>query len=440
MVAELVDPLMNYLNSSNIILNKDYLGKHLKHLSYLYRQIRDIKISMKHSSTRDFISSVIEWNLKKKLSIDFETITKIGKQIDEELMNEKLITDVLEDKLRTMDLNDAKSLMMLYDFIRPLLPIVKSSEIWRSVFKTSFPILLKNKLNQVMSKWKLDYSVSRVIELIDKFASDTSLAESDINVIDLILFEIIEYQISRRLDWTQFLFYFKDTNHYKNLSQTENSDPNNLEYTASEPTTVENILNSEQNNPSQRLKTNILSKFIQSYFDLTYKKIKHILGPRPIKTHWMLPFEDFPRKNEAMLKFMGENREKVTLTDPKKVNRIQLCKVAQQYELLTNLKDIQKDGHKYKTVVLSKIYNNRGYYNKKLKLLNEFAHHFGLEFINYENDCELGDVKPGTLLASISENRSKHRSGFSGAQKRLKSDFDRSSDESFEREDKMTRR
>jgi hypothetical protein len=329
--------------------------------------------------------------------------------------------------------------MMLFDFIRPLLPIVKSSTVWKSVFKTSFPILLKNKLNQVMSKWKLDYSVSRVIELIDKFASDKSLVESDISVIDRILFEIIEYQISRRLDWTQFLFYFKEANHYKDLSQTKNSDPNNLEYTASEPTVVENI-NSEQDNQNPKSKTNILSKFIQSYFELTYKRIKDILGPRPIKTHWMLPIEDFPRKNEAMLKFMEENREKVTLTDSKKVNRIQLCKVAQQYELLTNLKDIQRDGHKYKTVVLSKIYNNRGYYNKKLKLLNEFAHHFGLEFISHENDCELEEVKPGTLLASISENRTRHRSEFSGSQKRLKSDFDRSSDESFEMEDKKTRR
>ena len=100
--------------------------------------------------------------------------------------------------------------------------------------------------------------------MIDKFASDTSPAESDIKVIDLILLEIIEYQISRRLDWTQFLFYVKDADHYKNLSQTENSDPNNLEYTASKPTTVEITLNSEHDNPSQTQKTNILSKFIQS--------------------------------------------------------------------------------------------------------------------------------------------------------------------------------
>ena len=29
---------------------------------------------------------------------------------------------------------------------------------------------------------------------------------------------------------------------------------------------------------------------------MTYKKIKHIVGPIPIKTHWILPFEDFLRK------------------------------------------------------------------------------------------------------------------------------------------------
>ena len=138
--------------------------------------------------------------------------------------------------------------------------------------------------------------------MIAKFASDTSLAESDIKVIDLILLEIIEYQINRRLDWTQFLFYFKDADHYKNFSQTENSDPNDLEYTASEPTTVEITLNSEQDNPSQKPKTNILSKFIQGaeLFDMTYKRIKHILGPMPLKTHWMLPFENFPRKKGSM--------------------------------------------------------------------------------------------------------------------------------------------
>ena len=53
--------------------------------------------------------------------------------------------------------------------------------------------------------------------MIAIFASDTSPAEPDIKVIDLTLLEIIEYQISRRLDWTQFLFYLKDADHYKNL-------------------------------------------------------------------------------------------------------------------------------------------------------------------------------------------------------------------------------
>ena len=49
---------------------------------------------------------------------------------------------------------------------------------------------------------------------------------------------------SRIFDWTQFLFYFKNADHYQNFSQTENSDPNDLQYTASKPTTVEIKLNS----------------------------------------------------------------------------------------------------------------------------------------------------------------------------------------------------
>ena len=56
---------------------------------------------------------------------------------------------------------------------------------------------------------------------------------------------------------------------------------------------------------------------------------------------------------------------------------IQLCKTAKTYELNTNLSDIQRDGHRFKNVILTKIYNNVGHYNKKLKILNEFAHYFG---------------------------------------------------------------
>ena len=85
-----------------------------------------------------------------------------------------------------------------------------------------------------------------------------------------------------------------------------------------------------------------------------------------------------------------------------------------------------------KQVVLTKKYNNVAHYNKKLKLLNEFAHHYGLEFISHENDCELeDDVKPGSLLASISENRSRHRREVSSQSKRLKTeDSDSESDQS----------
>merc|ERR1712031_1074 len=99
--------------------------------------------------------------------------------------------------------------------------------------------------------------------------------------------------------------------------------------------------------------SNVLADFIKTYLKLTYERIKQVLGKRPEKIHWMLPTEDFPAKHQIMTKFMGENREKLSIQDSRKMNRVQLCKIAETYELLTNLKDIQRDGHRFKTVVLT---------------------------------------------------------------------------------------
>ena len=68
----------------------------------------------------------------------------------------------------------------------------------------------------------------------------------------------------------------------------------------------------------------------------------------PEKIHWMLPTEDFSMKNQIMSKFLGKNKETVRIHDSRKMNRVQLCKAVKQYELLTNLKDIQRDRHRYK--------------------------------------------------------------------------------------------
>ena len=77
------------------------------------------------------------------------------------------------------------------------------------------------------------------------------------------------------------------------------------------PTTE--TLDDQDNNKS------IKTQFVEDYLKSTYEHIKTVLGSRPVKTHWMLPKEDFPKKNEAMWKFMFSNNERCSITDSKKL-------------------------------------------------------------------------------------------------------------------------
>jgi len=157
--------------------------------------------------------------------------------------------------------------------------------------------------------------------------------------------KIMEDQVEQKLTWLDFIFYYKSAHHFEAVRKETVNDP-------------------------------IKAPIVLKYINLVRQKVISILGTIPRESHWMLPAADFPKKNQTMQNFMSSDKEELRLADSKKTNRVGLCKVAALYELTTNIKDIEEDARKFKTVILRKKYNNIAYHQRNVKIVREFCFNF----------------------------------------------------------------